>query len=106
MKYAVALLLAVTGAFTLAQPASAQTTAVVATPVAYRDGGEVVVKGRASRNVRSVRIQKRIAGIWVTARRAKVTNGVYGARVPALSTRPRGRVKALTRLRSADRATR
>lgn len=88
MKYAVALVLAVTGTFVLAQPSVAQSSgrAVVATPLAHRDGSEVVVRGRASANVRSVRIQKRLGGIWVTARRATVSNGVYGSRFPASST--------------------
>jgi len=56
---------------------------VVATPSAYRDGAEVVVRGRVSKNVKYVKVQKRINGRWVVARTASVRYGAYGVRVPA-----------------------
>ncbi|RNL80955.1 glycoside hydrolase family 16 protein [Nocardioides marmorisolisilvae] len=88
MKYAVALLLAVTGTFVLAQPsnASSRPHTVVGTPSVHRVGHEFVVKGRVSAHVKSVKIQKRVGKVWVTARRVKVHHRTYTARVPAATT--------------------
>jgi beta-glucanase (GH16 family) len=106
MKYAVALLLAVTGAFVLAQPAGAESSArsYVGTPSVHREGGTVVVRGRVSGHARSVKIQKRVAGHWVTARRTKVYAGVYAARLSAARTSTT-KVRAVTSTASSRTVT-
>ena len=85
MKYAIALMLALTGTFVLAQPSDAQSAARVGKPTAHRDGTVVVVRGRVSGHAKSVKIQKRVGKYWVTARRVKVVGGAYSARVPAIA---------------------
>ena len=70
-KYAVMLALVLTGTIVLVQPSVAEATGArvsVTKPSAVREGAVVAVRGRVKGPVKSVRIQKRVNGKWVTAR--------------------------------------
>ena len=87
-KYAVMLALVLAGTLVLVEPSAAQasTRVTFTKPTAVRDGAVISVRGRVKGPVKSVRIQKRVGGKWVTARWARVWYGFYASRVPASST--------------------
>ncbi|MFL6108145.1 MAG: family 16 glycosylhydrolase [Marmoricola sp.] len=97
MKFALALLLAFSGTFVLAQPSEARSGSgnSVSTPKAHRDGSGVVVRGRVSGHAKSVKIQKRVGRHWRTISRTKVYRGAYAARIRT-STRTSTTLRAVT----------